>query len=213
MSFITRRLLGVAASTVLLSLVSATAHAQLIDVVRTSEGNWNTDKQCTTVYTFSSSMILNSIGFLTRDDRPSDTNPFGVFEYSIGTGSFQNVPNSGGSLLGAVNGVRWLNLETPITLSAGQTVSVRTSNTWRKSSNSYESHLRFGAELNASANVSSIINYEGTSPTAHPRDTNSSLRVSNPSSNVAPEPGTFALALTGGGALIGICIRRRRNAA
>jgi hypothetical protein len=158
-------------------------------------------------------MILNSIGFLTRDERPSDTNPFGVFEYSIGTGSFQNVPNSGGSLLGAVNGVRWLNLETPITVTAGQTVSVRTSNTWRKISNTYESHLRFGAELNASANVSSIINYEGTSPTPHARDTNSNLKVSNPSSNVAPEPGTFALALTGGGALIGICIRRRRNAA
>jgi len=35
----------------------------------------------------------------------------------------------------------------------------------------------------------------------------------DPGSNVAPEPGTFALALTGGGALIGICIRRRRNAA
>jgi hypothetical protein len=213
MSFITRRLLGVAASTVLLSLVSATAHAQLIDVVTGSDGNWNSDKQCTTVYTFSSSMILNSIGFLTRDDRPSDTNPFGIFEYSIGAGSFQNVPNSGGSLLGAVNGVRWLNLETPITVSAGQTVSVRTSNTWRKSSNSYESHLRFNAALNASANVSSIINYEGTSPTPHPRDTNSNLKVSNPSSNVAPEPGTFALALTGGAALIGVCIRRRRNAA
>lgn len=32
----------------------------------------------------------------------------------------------------------------------------------------------------------------------------------NPGSNVAPEPGTFALALTGGGALLGLCIRRRR---
>jgi len=37
--------------------------------------------------------------------------------------------------------------------------------------------------------------------------------ASNPGSNVAPEPGSFALALTGGAALLGICIRRRRNAA
>jgi hypothetical protein len=32
----------------------------------------------------------------------------------------------------------------------------------------------------------------------------------NPGSNVAPEPGTFALALTGGFALVGMCIGRRR---
>jgi len=42
--------------------------------------------------------------------------------------------------------------------------------------------------------------------------TNSNIRVSNPGSNVAPEPGSFALTLTGGAALIGICVRRRRNA-
>ena len=44
---------------------------------------------------------------------------------------------------------------------------------------------------------------------------NSYVRVDsiNTSSNVAPEPGSFALALFGGAALIGICIRRRRNAA
>ena len=35
----------------------------------------------------------------------------------------------------------------------------------------------------------------------------------NPGSNVAPEPGSFALALTGGAALLGICYRRRRNSA
>jgi len=39
-----------------------------------------------------------------------------------------------------------------------------------------------------------------------------SINTYNPGSNVAPEPGTFALALTGGGALLGICIRRRRMA-
>ena len=41
----------------------------------------------------------------------------------------------------------------------------------------------------------------------------SNLRVSNPGSNVAPEPGSIALLLTGGGALAGIALRRRRNAA
>ena len=35
---------------------------------------------------------------------------------------------------------------------------------------------------------------------------------SNPGSNVAPEPGTLALALTGGCALVGIFIRRRKAA-
>ena len=43
--------------------------------------------------------------------------------------------------------------------------------------------------------------------------TNSNLRVSNPGSNVAPEPGSIALLLTGGAALAGIALRRRRNAA
>ena len=33
----------------------------------------------------------------------------------------------------------------------------------------------------------------------------------NPGSNVAPEPATLALALTGGCALVGLCIRRRRT--
>jgi hypothetical protein len=42
---------------------------------------------------------------------------------------------------------------------------------------------------------------------------NGNLRVSNPGSNVAPEPGSIALLLTGGGALAGIALRRRRNAA
>ena len=36
--------------------------------------------------------------------------------------------------------------------------------------------------------------------------------TSNPGSNVAPEPGTLALALTGGCALLGMYIRRRRAA-
>jgi hypothetical protein len=62
----------------------------------------------------------------------------------------------------------------------------------------------------ARANVSLFIPNDGR---YNADFTNSNLKVTNPSSNVAPEPGTFALALTGGAALLGICIRRRRNAA
>jgi hypothetical protein len=57
-----------------------------------------------------------------------------------------------------------------------------------------------------------LASVEGPNPGLSIAVTNSNLRVSNPSANVAPEPGSFALALTGGAALLGICIRRRRNA-
>jgi hypothetical protein len=46
-----------------------------------------------------------------------------------------------------------------------------------------------------------------------PQITSGNIKVSNPGSNVAPEPGSIALLLTGGGALAGIALRRRRNAA
>ena len=63
-------------------------------------------------------------------------------------------------------------------------------------------------------NSSSNVTYGGMTVNSNGANhlTNSNLRVSNPGSNVAPEPGSFALALTGGAALIGICVRRRRNA-
>jgi hypothetical protein len=203
MSFITRRLVGVAASTVLLSLVSATAHAQLIDVF--SGGTlYSTGLRYNTVYTFSSPMILNSIGFQTHNEGD------GVFEFAINGGGFANASTSSLGTFNAVDssGVRWFQLINPVTLSTNATVNVQTSGI---------SGYRYNQTLNTAANVNFVTSYffDGT---AYPESSsvfasNSNLRVSNPSSNVAPEPGTFALALTGGAALIGICIRRRRNAA
>jgi hypothetical protein len=75
-------------------------------------------------------------------------------------------------------------------------------------------YFRTGVTLNSlSTNVSYVGHTTENQNNPDRRLTNSNLRVSNPSSNVAPEPGSFALALTGGAALLGICIRRRRNAA
>ena len=77
----------------------------------------------------------------------------------------------------------------------------------------YTNAMSVVGSQNSSSNVTWNGLLDGSSVTTI--FTNSNLRVSpaNPGSNVAPEPGTFALALTGGGALLGICIRRRRNAA
>ena len=147
-------------------------------------------------------MILNSIGFLPIDEGS------GVFEFAISTvnnGDFANTDTSSLGTFNTVNsaGVRWFDLYSPITLSKDDTVTVKTSG--------YKGYRSYQV-LNSAANVN-FVSYENGSAFAPVESTSSSnLRVSNPGSNVAPEPGSLALALTGGAALIGICVRRRRNA-
>ena len=157
----------------------------------------------TAEYLFKQSMVLNSIGFCTRDTVMK------VTSYSIGSGSLISVtPGAQDS-----NGFRWYEFSGGVTINAGTTLFVH--------SNSYDStdtspvdtpfHLTQGP-YNFASNV---IEYKGATPSGQGINTgytNSNIRVSNPGSNVAPEPGSFALALTGGAALLGICVRRRRNA-
>jgi hypothetical protein len=160
-------------------------------------------------YRFNSSMILNSIDFGTAYVSPNPTDAVVEFSnltlsYQIGTGAYQTVDNS---LLGArdAKGYRRIYLG-ELNVAAGTDVSVR-----------IQGNHRVAADyvLGSGSNVS----YTGFSGFGDAgRFHNSNLRVYNPGStvpgaSVAPEPGTFALALTGGAALIGVCIRRRRNAA
>jgi hypothetical protein len=208
MKFASMRSAVVIASVIVGSVIPSQAFAQTpIDVfsggIRTSM-----DFPTTTVYTFSSSMILNSIGFVIPDAGPT-----GAFQFSISTidgGAFVNPSTSSLGTFNAADsaGVRWFDLSSPITLSEDDTVTVKTTG----STGRY-----YDQTLNAAANVSFVTEYTiGSVTTVIPANevsSNSNLRVSNPSSNVAPEPGSFALALTGGAALIGVCIRRRRNAA
>ncbi len=215
MSHLSKRLVGIAASTVLLSLVSTAANAQATNVLtlgRQFENRSDSQISITTQHTFSSSMILNSIGFV------ASQNTLGVFNYYITRKGFYSVELEDPSLdLVDNNGIRWYTLPTPMTLIATDIVEVYT---LRTHSYNYdgetgdefsETALRVYSSVNPSANVvfTGVPNVWGGTELL----TNSNLRVSNPGSNVAPEPGTFALALTGGGALLGICIRRRRNAA
>jgi hypothetical protein len=147
----------------------------------------------TATYTFNKSMIVNSIGMV-------DTN--------LSNPSLFYVINGGPTISVNANytsgNIRWYDFSEGLSLQQGDqlrliTVVAGGSLEYRYDSFDLGPDVTFGGTTN-SASGSGF--------------TNSSIKVSpsNPGSNVAPEPGTFARALTGGGALLGICIRRRRIA-
>jgi hypothetical protein len=138
-------------------------------------------------------MIVNSIGFVTGG--------YSLTSASYGIGStFTSVL---GDLGAEEDGIRWYTPSTGLSLSNGDVLTVQTLGS-RYTDDNPDTMLRVVTSSNGSPNVT----FSGSQGYS-----NSNIRVSNPSSNVAPEPGSFALALTGGAALLGICIRRRRNAA
>ena len=206
MSDISRKLSSAAASLATLILVSSSAHAQT-DVLTGISGPRATTATLTTTYTFSSSMILNSIGFYTNGETPQS------LSYSI-NGASQSVDLN--SLSTEVSGFRWLTLSNPTTILQNQSVAVTTFGEY-KIRGGVSTKYFSSFTVDRSSNISSVTTTQQSGNAFGAPgsvSSNSNLRVSayNPGSNVAPEPGTFALTLTGGGALLGICIRRRRNA-
>ena len=213
MSLISKRLVGIVASTALLSLVSAAAHAQTTDVLTLDRlYEYQHDGFVKTEYTFNSSMILNSIGFVATN------NTSGWFEYYLNGDVVKFFNFNDQSLAPVANGIRWYTLPTPLTLTATDVVRLDTEQT--------SDVVRLDEDQNYIGQATAVQVYSSKNPNVYvytdynrqgestEQLTNSNLRVSpsNPGSNVAPEPGSFALALTGGVALIGICVRRRRNA-
>jgi hypothetical protein len=213
MSLISKRLVSIVASTALLSLVSAAAHAQTTDVLTLDRlYEYQHDGFVKTEYTFNSSMILNSIGFVATN------NTSGWFEYRLNGDVVKFFNFNDQSLAPVANGIRWYTLPTPLTLTATDVVRLDTEQT--------SDVVRLDEDQNNIGQATAVQVYSSKNPNVYVNTdynrqgesteqlTNSNLRVSpsNPGSNVAPEPGSFALTLTGGAALIGICIRRRRNA-
>jgi hypothetical protein len=202
MSHIAKRLVSAAASALVVSLVSSAANAQIDVFVPPSLQYLYTETTIST-YTFNSSMILNSIDFGTKGFS-------NLLSYKIGNGEFQLVDNSLLTTTDA-NGFQRIYLG-ELTVGANTVVKVKmagTDNNWMGQPADWQTP-------NPASNVSFNGSTYGTSSIGHL--TNSNLRVYNPGStvpgaSVAPEPGSIALLLTGGGALIGICIRRRRIAA
>ena len=197
MFIFSKRLVSIAASTLVLSLVSASANAQF-DVLKLGGGmNGVINETFVSTYTFNQSMILNSIEFVTDGEGFStlsytlDNTVVNLLQSQLGSGNMYTFSNGGLS----VNATSVLTVTT-----RGDLVAT-----------GYRTYNRDVSSTNLNSNVTyNGMAGKGSSPVTNL--TNSNLRVSNPGSNVAPEPGTFALALTGGAALIGICVRRRRNA-
>jgi hypothetical protein len=207
-------LVSITASTLVLSLVSASANAQS-DVI-SGGALTGVSYDATSSYKFTDSMILNSIGFFTNN-----RTDYQSLEYSLKGQTYRYNEHFFDNNLTNENGFLWLTIN-PQPMVSNEIVTVYTKGRLRNiggGSSSFsvtETDLLYNFTFTPNTNVS----YEGLVTGAFgnvPKSgyTNSNLRVSpaNPGSNVAPEPGTFALALTGGAALIGVCIRRRRNAA
>ena len=154
----------------------------------------------TSTYKFTGSMILNSIGFVTNGKTPVS------LSYTIKGTTYNVTDFSVPNLSTDENGFRWLTIS-PQSMVADDIVTVSTefSGPW--------SYVRASV---TQPSLSTKVSYQGFADPyfgTYATLTNSNLRVSNPGSNVAPEPGSIALLLTGGGALAGIALRRRRNAA
>jgi hypothetical protein len=208
MKFQSFRSAVVFASVMVASVTASQAFAQApIDVLTGSVSPGFVGFSTTSTYKFTGSMILNSIGFYTNGKTPQS------LSYSV-KGTTYNVTNFSDPNLGAVvNGFRWLTIS-PESMLSNEIVTVTTLGSLGKvgPNNVIQTQIYQSFTVNSSANVS----YDGlvsNGATLLATFSNSNLRVSSPTSNVAPEPGSFALALTGGAALLGICIRRRRNAA
>ena len=210
MKFQSFRSAVVIASVMVASVTASQAFAQApIDVFTglTNEG-YATQGNPVSTYTFTQSMILNSIGFVPGRNPFTGANPLTFIRYTLDgvptdlTESQLDDPDA--------NGLRWYTLPSGgLSVNALSVLKVTANYTYTDEFGSTTATSYFKVD---SLGTSSNVTYGGLTGEGMSY-TNSNLRVSNPGSNVAPEPGTFALALTGGAALLGICIRRRRNAA
>ena len=190
-------MVSIATSTVLLSLISAAANADTKFHEQFGYGLYEAAGSLTYVskYTFQKSMILNSLAFYTRGETMSE------MSYSLNAGSrIDLVPASTVDS----NGFRWYEFSGGMNINAGSTLEVFTRSadgtTYFIQSNAPYNFTAQEIQFNGGRAIHPAVGIDG-------RFTNSNIGI-----NVAPEPGSFALALTGGAALLGICVRRRRNA-
>jgi hypothetical protein len=164
------------------------AQSQVLNV-----GGKSQDQTTSTASTFifNRSLILNQIGFVSYV-------PTEVYRYKIGSSDWTPLTINSAE---EPDGLRYYTFANPTTYAAGTTIVV-------------ESTYSDGTSTVYASRPYSGPNDVGVSfSTAASGFTAGNIKVSEPGANVAPEPGSIALLLTGGGALAGIALRRRRNAA
>ena len=157
-----------------------------------------------TQFSFASSMILNSVGFV--------ASPGSGYNVKYILDGITNEVSVDSLTAADALGMRYFNLAQPTSVNETSVLQIFNANPKRVGG-----IVWFGEDFNQQTNLAvSNVFFEGVWNNGNflRNDfTSGNIKVSNPGSNVAPEPGTFALALTGGVALVGICIRRRRCAA
>jgi hypothetical protein len=151
------------------------------------------------VFAFSGPLILTEVGFVTY------TGVTPTFNYKINNGVL--IPVTVSSTITDSYGVAWHTLLNPVEINTGDTVTLLNDDGTNLAAMSQNRDVAW-------TSTNPKVTYSGFGGVL-PELTVGNIRVSpsNPSSNVAPEPGSIALLLTGGGALAGIALRRRRNAA
>ena len=207
MSIVSKRLVSTVAGTLVLSLVSASANAEgtwyrnyndwrsLVTNVQTAEyGSPPSDLSAPwiesdiTATTGSVDWAQIQVGVLSTFDVAPVTFTFAGNAF----GGYFAVDGPGENLTFSVNDG-----------SLAESLSVKP----------YETSYTFlGYISNSSSNINVTVTPSSSYIMVDSFSRANGTNTSNPGSNVAPEPGSFALALTGGAALIGICVRRRRNA-
>ena len=213
------KLAGAAAGLLFLAGLAPNVFAQTEVLTFGSLSDWARDQTVTSTFRFNQSMILNSIGFVTTNLDFPNAVPTSL-SYTLKGGGPVSVNVN--SLSAIENGVRWLTLATPVTMNVDDVVTVSTLGEYDPGGpsplpflpptpSSYSTLIKGFTSINSSVTVS--VSHDIAPHGGYAIFSNSNLRVSNPSANVAPEPGSIALLLTGGGALAGIALRRRRNAA
>ena len=211
MSLISKRLVGIVASTALLSLFAKTANAQ---------GQWYTDYDAwrsritlggpfgaqtadyTTRYTSASAPWLESGitatttgNWVHNGSALSTNNQLAPVTFNFAGNAF------GGNF--AVASATTAVLSFTVDGSQSRDLSV---------TRQQVGYTFLGYISNSSSNISVTVVPDTKWVSVDSFTRANGTNPADPGSNVAPEPGSFALALTGGAALIGICIRRRRNA-